>query len=108
MYTCGSSSALPDLSGRWSVNANGYTFRADITQKDQRITGTLTPINSQAATSSIQGSFVGREINFVRATPGAGSQQYHGYFFNGIETGKGMAGTFVSQDGLTYSWYATR
>ncbi len=113
MYTCGSASTTPAapaasaLSGRWTLNANGFVFRADVIQRDRLVTGTMTPINHQGSTSTIDGSFDGRELNFTRSTPGSGSQQYHGFLFLGIESGNGIGGTFRS-GGLDYGWYATK
>lgn len=104
----GAEARANDFDGKWTMNANGWTFVLNIKQEGDRITGTMRGLNNDDK-GTISGKIKGNEITFTRS---GGSQQYRGYLFvddptKKGDTKKGMAG--VAKDGDNqWGWYATR
>jgi hypothetical protein len=96
-----------DFDGKWTMNANGWTFILKIEQKDDRITGTMRGLNNDGK-SKIEGKIRGHEITFIREGSG---QEYRGYLFIDPPPGKdsknAMAGT-ARGGKARWGWYATR
>jgi hypothetical protein len=98
-----------DFEGKWTMNANGWTFVLKIEQDGDKITGTMTGINNDQK-SKIEGKVEGKKITFTRDD----FQKYRGFLFVDDPTGKdntkkAMAGVAVN-DGNddNFGWYATR
>jgi hypothetical protein len=98
-----------DLEGKWTMNANGWTFVLKIKQDGNSFTGTMHGINNDDR-SKIEGKIEGKKITFTRDN----SQKYRGFLFVEDPTGKdntknAMAGVAVNEgDEDHFGWYATR
>jgi hypothetical protein len=102
------SARADDFAGKWTMNANGWTFVLDIKQDGERITGTMTGLNNDD-NNTIEGKIKGSEITFTRS---GGTQEYRGYLFMEDPTGKGgtkrgMAG-IAKDERNHWGWYAAR
>jgi hypothetical protein len=88
-----------DLSGKWSMNSDGYKFTLTIQQSGSTFfQGTMEPLNHQGSVSHIEGTILpGDEVRGL--TPEVvfqrkdANQHFHGFVFVGVEKGKHMAGT---------------
>jgi hypothetical protein len=96
-----------DFDGKWTMNANGWTFVLRIQQNGDTITGTMRGINNDER-NKIEGKIDGNKITFTRDN----GQEYRGFLFTDDPSGKGaaklaMAGTARSGEDH-FGWYATR
>ena len=60
----GSTARADDFDGKWTVNANGWTFVLKITQKGDTITGNMNGINNTEK-QKIEGKIKNTAITFV-------------------------------------------
>jgi hypothetical protein len=96
-----------NLDGKWTMNANGWTFVLKIKQDGDSFTGTMHGLNNDNK-SKIEGKIEGKKTTFTRDI----GQKYRGFLFVEDPTGKdatqkAMAGVAVNDDDHL-GWYATR
>jgi hypothetical protein len=110
LLTGGALARADDYDGKWTMNANGWTFILKLEQNGDRITGFMTGVNNKSKTA-VEGRINGNEITFDRVFDDGGRQSYRGHLFYDDPTGRAnktaMAGTFKSGDDHA-GWYATR
>ena len=95
-----------DFDGKWTMNANSWTFVLEIHQDGEAIKGPMTGINNDGK-STIEGKVDGKKITFTRDN----GQEYVGYLFVDDPAMRGsklaMAGTAKDGDN-PFGWYANR
>jgi hypothetical protein len=97
-----------DFSGNWFMNANGWTFNLHLTQRGNKVSGKLIPINSNNPISKIDGTVYGHKIIFFRTSRDLQTpQEYHGFLFE-RDKGQNMAGIFSHNQQMNWGWYARR
>ena len=99
-----------DFDGKWTMNANGWTFVLKIKQDGDSFTGVMHGLNHESK-STVEGKIDGNKITFTRE----GGQKYRGYLFTEDPSDKGvtkqaMAGVANNGDDEKghFGWYATR
>lgn len=95
-----------NLSGSWTVTANGHPVLLIITDKEGVLSGNFNSINNPRNVSTIKGERTGNQIKFQRLVNQKPIQMYNGTI-NIVDGIKSLSGKFnVVSKPKIYNWMA--